>query len=161
MGAVEFFYRLTGAGWAQAQLRDESATATLTASYINDALELLLEAVEALLDGAAEARCSWAEEPGEYRWILTRDGAQVRARVLWFDSGEDPLADALGGSVFDRELPLRDFAGAIAAGAQSARDEYGEQGYRRLWADEYPFPTGRLQRIHTLLAAGQDAAADG
>lgn len=35
---MEFSYRLTGTGWAEAWVADGSITATITASYLEDAL---------------------------------------------------------------------------------------------------------------------------
>lgn len=150
---MEFAYRLTGTGWAEARLADGSSMATLTASYLNDALGLLLDAVGSVLGGAREARCSWAEEPGEYRWILDGEGDQVRVRVLGFRDAESPESDDKGVVLFDQRLPLREFATAIAHGAQEVLDEYGEVEYLRLWG-EYPFPSRQLRRIEAQLANG-------
>src|SRR5690349_4440222 len=82
--AVEFDYRLTGLGWAEARISDGRSDATFTASYLEHALGDLLEAVGILLEGADEARCSWMEEPGEYRWVFRREGSAVQLRVLGF-----------------------------------------------------------------------------
>jgi hypothetical protein len=82
---MEFTYRLTGTGWAEAQIADATSRAVITASYLSDALGDLLEALGTILEGAAEARCSWEEEPGEYRWIFAReDRDQVTLRILVF-----------------------------------------------------------------------------
>ena len=110
---MEFGYRLTGTGWSEARLGDGPCSVRITASYLGDALGELLEAVGVLLEGAEQARCSWAEEPGEYRWIFDRAGSDVRLRVL---------------------------------------DEYGEDEYLRLWAQN-PFPLRHLELIQAHLAA--------
>jgi hypothetical protein len=57
---------------------DGASSATITASYLMDALGLLLEDVGSMLEGVDEARCSWEEEPGEYRWIFEGMGAGDR-----------------------------------------------------------------------------------
>jgi hypothetical protein len=82
---VEFSYRLTGVGWAEATITCGDRSATLTASYMSDALAELLLAVGELADGADAARCSWEEEPGEFRWLFARAGEDVDLRILWFD----------------------------------------------------------------------------
>src|SRR4051794_38082323 len=84
MSVVDFAYRLTGTGWAQARVSDASSSVTITASYLTDALGVLLEAVSHLLEGADRARCSWEVEPGEYRWIFEAADSLVRLRVLAF-----------------------------------------------------------------------------
>jgi hypothetical protein len=41
---MRFEYRLTGAGWAKARIADGTCEAVLTASYLSNALDALLEA---------------------------------------------------------------------------------------------------------------------
>lgn len=45
------------------------------------------------------------EEPGEYRWILERDGTEKRLRVLGFRDAESPEPDEKGALVFETRLP--------------------------------------------------------
>ena len=150
--AVEFTYRLTGTGWAEARIADGQVTATITASYVGDALGELLGAVGLLLDGAADARCSWEEEPGEYRWVFERAGSDLRLRVIAFADVYAHEPDHSGTVVFETAAPLREVASAIADGAQEVLDEYGETGYLRRWA-EHPFPVGHLDLIQARLAS--------
>jgi hypothetical protein len=84
LDVFEFEYRLIGSGWSEARVADTERHATVTASYLSDALKNLVEAVALVVEGAPEARCSWDEEPGEYRWIFTRVGNAVDLRVLSF-----------------------------------------------------------------------------
>jgi hypothetical protein len=149
---VEFTYRLTGTGWAEAWVADGAVAATITASYLEDALGELLEAIGLLLEGADQARCSWEEEPGEYRWIFERAGADVRLRVIAFADIYSREPDGSGTVVFETAAPLRDVASAIADGAQKLLDEYGEVEYLRRWVD-HPFPTGYLELIQARLAS--------
>jgi len=150
-GVVEFAYRLTGTGWSEARLADGPSSVMITASYLGDALGELLEAVGVLLEGAEQARCSWAEEPGEYRWTFDRAGSDVRLRVLAFPR-DDPLEpDDRGQVVFESTAPLREVADAIASGAQTVLDEHGEDEYLRRWV-QHQFPVRRLELIRAHLA---------
>jgi hypothetical protein len=149
---VEFSFRLTGPGWSEARLADSSNSATITASYLGDALGDLLEAVGLLLEGADQARCSWQEEPGEYRWLFERTASDVRLRVLAFRDQMAEEPDDQGEVVFEAHTPLREMAEAIADGAQSVLDEYGEDEYLRRWI-QHPFPVGHLELIRAYLAA--------
>jgi hypothetical protein len=54
--AVVFDYRLTGHGWGDAAFRICEQTASLSASYLGDALGELLEAIVALTRGEERAR---------------------------------------------------------------------------------------------------------
>ena len=148
---MEFTYRLTGTGWSEARLADSSNAVTITASYLGDALGDLLGALGVLLEGADRARCSWEEEPGEYRWLFERSGSEVRLRVLAFRDQMAEEPDDQGKVVFEAQASLREMAQAIADGAQSVVDEYGEDEYLRRWI-EHPFPVGQLELIRTYLS---------
>jgi hypothetical protein len=150
---VEFGYRLTGTGWATARLADGRSSAEVTASYLSDALGNLLAAVVALLDGAAEARCSWDQEPGENRWVFERRGSDVHLRILGFRGRRKPGPDQAGTLLFETTEPLPAMARAIADGAEAVVAEYGEQGYLDHWL-LHPFPTAQLATIHARLAQG-------
>ena len=155
---MQFAYRLVGTGWAEADVGDGTATATLTASYLGDALGDLLYAIWRLLEGDAETRCSWAEEPGEYRWIMQRDGDYVHLRVLEFMSTHPPRPDEAGRLVFESHPEVRALARAIALGASRTLEEHGEQGYKGMWGS--PFPTKTLELIRDALespAPGEQA----
>lgn len=147
---MEFTYNLVGLGWAEAELVDDAASATITASYLTDALADLLETVAGLLTGAWEGRCSWEEEPGEYRWTFQQIGGRVDLRVLWFDDVYDEQPDERGRIVFATQQPLHVLASAIADGAARVLAEYGQDGYRERW-HLYPFPTGLLTGVQDLL----------
>ena len=147
---MEFGYRLTGTGWSEARLEDGPSSVTITASYLGDALGELLAAVEVLLEGAEQASCSWAEQPGEYRWIFDRAGSDVRLRVLALPNDDPRETDDRGQVVFESTAPVREIAGAIANGAQKVLDEYGEDEYLRLWA-QHPFPLRHLELIQAHL----------
>jgi hypothetical protein len=139
---MEFEYRLTGTGWAEARIADDTSHLVLTASYLSDALGDLLEAIGLLLEGVSEARCSWEEEPGEYRWIFVRTGDNaVQLNIL----------DQRGVLVFSTTQLLGVFARAIADGAAATLGEYGEAGYLAEWV-KAPFPTAHLAFIREQLS---------
>ncbi|MBB2925474.1 hypothetical protein [Cellulomonas cellasea] len=145
---MELRYALTGVGWAEARLTHDDQEAVVTASYLGDALEDLLDGVDALLRGAPDVRVVWCEEPGEHVWTLSRSGADVHVRVAWV-----PGPDPGGETVVDLTAPLDHVARAVADGAQSALDRYGEVEYWDRWA-ESPFPLERLRRLQHRLGTG-------
>lgn len=68
-----------------ATLSDGVQEAIITASSVPEPpLVPLLWAVRLLLMGASDAKCSWWNEPGEYRWLFTRQREQVVIHILWF-----------------------------------------------------------------------------
>jgi hypothetical protein len=150
MTDVQFAYRLTGAGWSEARLTVGGASTPLSASYLDDALGDLIRAAIELPGAQSTVRVSWAEEPGEFRWVLDRAGDQLAVRVLWFDSLWGPDADDMGKVLLNASCPLVAFQGAIAAGAREVLDEWGEDGYQARWI-EHDFPTAALLQLEASL----------
>lgn len=83
---VQFVYRLTGTGWSEATMTIGDASTPMSASYLDDALGDLVAAAVLLPGAESTVRVSWAEEPGEFRWVLDRSGDQVAVRILWFEA---------------------------------------------------------------------------
>lgn len=105
---MEFVYRLVHMGWAEARISDGTQSTTPTASYLRDALGDLLEAVGVLLEGAKTARCSWEEEPGEYRWVYNRRGADIELCIIFFRDLWSFEPDEKGTVVFETRRPQGD-----------------------------------------------------
>jgi hypothetical protein len=149
-----FWFWVHGSGWAEAGIGDDVGHANLTASYLSDALGDLLYAVLRCANGAPEARCSWEDEPREYRWILGRDGDQVHLRILGFDDVYERRPDEAGELLFETRQDWVTVARSIALGASRTLEKHGEDGYRNQWG--YPFPIATL----ALIRAGLDAASE-
>lgn len=135
---LRFDYRLTGRGWSAATIADRETHAELTASYLSDALGSLARAVLGLLHGMEAVNVSWKEEPGEYRWLLTRAEEMVTIRILWFDSQFPERPDEEGQTVFETTCRLVDFAGQMTSQLQALLDDPGEAEYKRQWGMEFP-----------------------
>lgn len=123
----------------------------MSASYLSDALGDLLDALHDLCGAATSARVSWEEEPGEFRWLFTRDGEEVAVRVLWFRDQFDQAPDVAGDERLAGSVNIKALVAAVVAGTRAVLQEHGEQGYRALW-DRHPFPTAKLTAL-------EDAAA--
>ena len=138
-------------GWAECRIRVDAAAANLTASYLSDALGDLCSAVIALLRGEAQARVSFEEEPGEYRWLFERSGPdRLRIRIREFEDVIDHAPDKDGQPIFDAECELRAFAAVLLKELERVLTEYGLAGYKEQWvlAD---FPESRLLELRALL----------
>jgi hypothetical protein len=106
------------------------------------------------LCGASNSRCSWDEEPGEYRWIFHAVGDELQLRILWLDDNYPKQPDEEGRLVFETAEPISAIANTIADAAQRVLDKHGEDDYQKKW-HEYPFPTATLQSLRERLTAGQ------
>jgi hypothetical protein len=141
-------YRLTGAGWSECDLASGNVSVTISASYLGDALGDLARAVLAIVRGEAFSRSSFDEEPGEYRWLFTRDGNRVWIRVLAFDDLWGKQSDEKGKEVFRAEASVDELAGALVTALDAVLKDYGTTGYREKWI-EHDFPASE----HAALAA--------
>ena len=135
-------------GWWGATLSDGLEEATITASSIpSEPLLPLLWAVRLLLLGTSEARCSWWEEPGEYRWLFSRRDESVLIHILWFkDIGN--WSDEKGQTVLKMECDLLAFAKRFSQqlnqiGYQEKRPAVPEEDYQRLQEALVEYERGR------------------
>ena len=151
---MNFSYRLTGTGWGEATLSTDDSRIVLPSSYLSDVLGDLLLAINALLEGAPEARCSWELEPGEYRWLFSQDDGALDLRILAFPDSWPIQPDEQGEVVFQVAGPLADVATDLTAGIADVLATYGEVDYRKQWV-QHPFPTGTLRAVQNLLGSGQ------
>lgn len=93
-----------------ATLSDGVQEATITASSIPEKPLLpLLWAARLLLLGASAARCSWWEEPGEYRWLFMRRDEQFLIHIVWFKDIAG-WSDEKGKTILRTECDLLAFA---------------------------------------------------
>jgi len=149
--AISVAYRLFGSGWSECTIFIGDSHATVTASYLDDALGDFLRALSTILGGASESRASFVEEPGEYRWIFTRVAPdQLRVQILWFDELWNDMPDDRGKPVFDATCRLRTFAGAVLAASQRVLEEFGIDGYRDKWI-KHEFPLAEQAELERLL----------
>lgn len=149
MKGLQFEYLLTGTGWAVGRIRDGTSSATITASYLSDALKSLVSAVAAIAEGALEARASWTEEPGEYRWVLIRHGDTAAVEIRRFDDWND-RPDEEGDLVFASSQPVARLARAVLRAADEVLDRYGPEEYRAKWV-EHEFPVDSVERLRLAL----------
>jgi hypothetical protein len=148
VSVVGFDYELRGSGWADATLTIGERTATLSASYLGDALGELLDALVSLTRGSTHARASWDQEPGEYRWVFSRRDQQVRVQVLYLPEwrGVADASDDQGEVVLDGVCTLTALSEAVTNAAQRVLDRYGEAGYRAKWV-QHDFPVAALREL--------------
>jgi hypothetical protein len=92
-------------------------------------------------------RCSWLEEPGEYRWIFRRDEETVTLRILEFPGSHPARPDEAGTVVFETSQAVDRLAQAIALGASRTLEKHGDVGYEGQWRTA-PFPVGLLRLIN-------------
>jgi len=148
---MRFEFKLLDPDSADGELEAEAGLVTIPASYISDCLGNLLYALWSLMQGEAETRCSWEDEPGEYRWIMRRGGDDVSLRILQFADSVPRQPDEVGRPIFETRQNLRVFARAIALGASRALAQHGEGGYEDRM--HRPFPARTLELIQAAIGS--------
>jgi hypothetical protein len=143
---------LTGTGWAAASLRAGEAHARITASYLSDAPRDLVDAARIVADGADDVRCSWAEEPGEFRWRLHRIDADLEVEILAFDCLNGRQPDEAGRLLFYARIPARDFVRSVLRAMDALVERLGSDGYAELWA-LYDYPHEQVEGLRAAYAA--------
>ena len=128
----------------------------MSPSYLSDALRDLASAVNTLLrmDYPGEVRCSWDDEPGEYRWIFNRvesgdwasSTAIVSIRVLEFDHLWAHEEDDAGREAFVTNCSAMRLATQVKGQMQQILNEYGLDGYKERWG-KYAFPTDEFEKL--------------
>jgi hypothetical protein len=142
---------LTGAGWAAASIKAGNAHARITASYLSDAPRDLVEAATTIADGTEEAWCSWAEEPGEFRWRMRRLDGDLEVEILGFDRlwGGEP--DEAGRVVFYARVRDYDFVRSVLRAMDALVERLGADEYAQEWA-RYDYPDDQVERLRAALA---------
>lgn len=148
---VQISYDLVGTGWARCKICVNDACATVTASYLSDALDDLALAILAAMRGHPHATASFTQEPGEYRWVFEPlPEGQVSVRILEFNEMWGGRPDVEGELIFLAQCRLRTLAGALVSELQRLERTHGLAGYREKWV-QHDFPTQRLVELQNLL----------
>lgn len=137
---IEVQYKLVGTGWSECVLDVDGHTCTVTASYLSDALGEFVKAVNHILGGGNEAKFSFDEEPGEYRWILKRtEDDALLIKIIEFPELWGNKDDSEGKVIFEVTCPAHAFGKALLVSLNDLLDEYDITGYKEKWLDaEYP-----------------------
>ncbi len=140
---IEISYKLVGTGWAECKVTDENKQVTVTASYLSDALGALSEAVLNMMTGVHETRASFDEEPGEYRWVFTRQNDsddKVHLQIIEFTELWSGKPDEDGAVIFESSCSADQLGKAMVTCLDAVKDIYGDAGYKEKWV-EHEFPS--------------------
>ena len=151
-------YILHEHGWATASISDGEATVETDVSYLSDALGDLARAARGILRGMPEAAFRFQQEPGEHRFVVSREDDGVRVTVYRLS---DTFSRARTGEpVMVAECSLCEFATECINCLRRVLDEHGEAGYRQRWKNaDFPWQEYRdlLELRRELPAAARPA----
>ena len=150
-GALQLKWELSGHGWANCHLSDDSQTASVIASYCTDALADLVAGAGELYGQQRSARFFFDAEPQELRWVLrpTDDAVNVTIHQFPDVSVSPDLPDSYGTVMWQATYPRSAFAHAVLEAAHTVLKEHGEAGYLAKWA-MHPYPVALVQDLRRL-----------
>jgi hypothetical protein len=97
-----------GWGW-RVWLSDGVQEVTIDAGFKED-VWMLVHPIYMMFWGIDDGWCSWMQEPGEYRWLFSRQGETLMIQILWFKEYTNHLDNSCGKTVFRMECDLLAFA---------------------------------------------------
>jgi hypothetical protein len=133
-------------GWCEGRIEIGMSGANLTASYLSDGIGDLVRGLQRLRAASGTVRVSWANEPGELRWVLDRVGNEVTVRILWFDDYLTTQLDDEGRQLLSAVCKLRELIGAVATGTSRLLRDMDEDAYEKQWG--HPFPGAALTALN-------------
>jgi len=152
--AVRIDYQLGKNGWSHFQLN--VATDSIVVGpfgYCTDALGDLVRAALVIATSGLRAEVSFDAEPMEWRLIVGPYPAlygwtDFSLRVLTFpDASGPPRPEAEGHKLFEAECSADGFVVAVLRSAEAVWEEYGVDGYDRVWGGPRGFPLRALTAL--------------
>ncbi|HMA38175.1 MAG TPA: hypothetical protein VKY74_27250 [Chloroflexia bacterium] len=156
---IRFSYQLEEHGWASASITDDVSHLDLRPTLIfTDPLAELARACVALLDTLnspylTPLACAWPDEPGEWRWLLEKQGTDLRIRILRFDDWPPSQPHEAGELAFITICSLLKFAIQVQTQLRDIRSALGADEYRR--RTYHPFPEAQLEKLTNSIRAEQ------
>src|SRR6185437_2443451 len=119
------------------------------------ALGDLVRAALMIATSGLRAEVSFDGEPREWRliagpyWDTQSRWTDFRLRVLTFPSVNDRSPETEGNNILEAQCSAASFVHAVIRAAQAVWDEYGAEGYDRVWGGPCGFPLRALKRIES------------
>ena len=126
----------------------------MTVWDVTDALKDLVDAVIASMKGAPRVTCIWEDddERGQYRWVLEREGDEVRITILWLVGAFNRRFDDTGTSLWTARYPVRKLAMVVLNELWRLLGEWGIDSYRRA-SRRFDFPLVEYRALEELIRA--------
>lgn len=151
-------YKLTGDGWAEAEVSDGIEQLHITISYIGPGIDAAANAAIALLQAADHSEFEWLDEPGCAQWILEKQSDQLQISIShWYGSIEPQRRKA--DRLFTASTTPLKFAIQVWDALRHLLEEHGADGYAKEW--RYPFPMDEYQKLDRLTREAKHAAREG
>ena len=149
---VSFDYKLTGTGWARADLRIGTTRVSLRVSYLTDGLGDIVRAAIAIGEGASDQTVIWVEEPGYNELAFSQRAGTVTIQIWHYPNLSPSHSGEMGELRMHQRFSPDEFFAAISSGTRDVLSLHGVEGYKEEWhAHEYP--TGDAGHLAELIGA--------
>lgn len=148
---IEVMCNLEGRGWFAIKISNGINEVEIKASYLSDSPIDLISSIRTVLDGSRDARCSFQNEPGEYRFIFEKNNEMISVKVLEFFKSFNKESNDMGKLIFEGTDDLYTFAKRIKRQYDRLLYNHGLDGYKNIWG--YDFPASELERLNESIAA--------
>jgi hypothetical protein len=116
-------------GWLECELMVNGISVRHSVAGWHDGLCELIRAASAMFGRSEQATAYFQEEPGEFRWRITRMASnRVRVRVIEFDDWGTGQPDEAGKLLFDQPCGVMSLAKAIYDGSGQRLCELEQAG---------------------------------
>ena len=157
---VSIDYQLGRAGWSEFRLTVGAASVVVGPfGYCSDALGDLVRAALMIATGGWRAELSFDGEPPEWRLLIGAywgtdppKWTDCRLRVLTFPSCSPRAPESEGDKIFEAQCSPESFVQAVLKAAQGIWDEYGADGYDRVWGGPRGFPLRALSALKVAIS---------
>jgi hypothetical protein len=145
-------FALVGTGWSTCVVEAGGASVQVTASYLSDALGDLVLSAFAVASGFRTVEFGFAEEPGEYRWVVEVGmNTSLRLRLLEFSELWGYRPNDEGRSLLDVSMTSLDYLKAVQQCATAVLEQHGAKGYLAKWVAN-PFPERQLALLNEAIS---------
>ncbi len=151
--SLSISYNLVGAGWAECLISINGNSTVLTASYLENALGNLAEAILRIAQGEKYSYAIFAEEPGEYRWKFSKvNDAEVSVEILEFDDWKGfRQSDDKGKIILKFECSLLTLVRRTIICLSEVLNKHGLDGYAEKWK-MHEFPLKDYNKLRDILS---------
>lgn len=135
---ITFSCQLVEYGWIDVTLATLDNEIKIIASYLLDAPNDLIIALALLLEGLNETVCLWQDEPGEYRWVFTKQENYFELKILQLEETFSHKSNENANLIFCGTDNLVKFSHKILREFDAIKIQHTVDGYKKLWGHEYP-----------------------
>lgn len=145
---IDLFFILENHGWSTCYIYVGGQMYQLAPTHVfENPIEVFLDSLTAMLEGATDVAFKWHDEPGEYNWEITRNPVQQHkvivsiTKCVQLTSGSSPKLETL-----NFEVKLKLFCICVLRQMEKIRDLMTEKSFKEHREGQFPYHS--FERFH-------------